>query len=173
MVYGDVEVYGNDRTTQETPNTQACVYKYADGTMVEFEERGRFTNHEGYKGTEVGNLFYGSEGYLEIFNDTWRAFRHREKEPFATNKDGETEDLANNHWANFIDAIRSGNAALLHGPIHDGFMSTCLPLLGNISYRVGRKLTFDGATEKFMNDPEADELLTRKYREPYVVPDHV
>lgn len=173
MVYGDVEVYGNDRTTQETPNTQTCVYKYADGTMVEFEERGRFTNHEGYKGTEVGNLFYGSEGYLEIFNDTWRAFRHREKEPFATNKDGETEDLANNHWANFIDAIRSGNAEMLHGHIDDGFMSTCLPLLGNISYRVGRKLMFDGATEKFVNDPEADELLTRKYREPYVVPDHV
>jgi predicted dehydrogenase len=48
MVYGDVEVYGNDRTTQETPNTQICVYKYADGTMVEFEERGRSTNHEGY-----------------------------------------------------------------------------------------------------------------------------
>lgn len=173
MVYGDVEVYGNDRTTQETPNTQTCVYKYADGTMVEFEERGRYTNHEGYKGTEVGNLFYGSEGYLEIYGDTWRAFRHREKEPFATSQDEKTEDIANNHWANFIDAIRSGNHDLLHADINEGYISTCLPHLANISYRVGRKLIFDGATEKFVNDPEADALLTRKYREPYVVPDKV
>ena len=141
--------------------------------MLEFEERGRFTNHEGYQGNEVGNLFYGSEGYLEIFNHNWRAFRHREKEPFASSKAENEDDVINNHWANFIDAIRAGNDDLLHGNINDGFMSTCLPLLGNISYRVGRKLTFNGATEKFVNDPEADELLTRKYREPYVVPDKV
>jgi hypothetical protein len=48
--------------------------------------------------------------------------------------------------------------------------------LANISYRLGgRELHFDGAKERFINDPEADALLTRKsgYRKPYVLPDKV
>jgi hypothetical protein len=76
----------------------------------------------------------------------------------------------NNHHGNFIDAIRSGKNEDLHCDILDGYMSACLPALANISYRVGRQLKFDGATEKFVKDKEADKLLTRDYRDPYVVP---
>ena len=39
--------------------------------------------------------------------------------------------------------------------------------------RVGRKLDFDAKTEKFVNDKEANALLTRNYRKPFVVPDKV
>ncbi|MCU1261209.1 MAG: oxidoreductase domain protein, partial [Bryobacterales bacterium] len=45
--------------------------------------------------------------------------------------------------------------------------------MGNASYRVGRKLNFDSTTHKFVNDKEADQYLTRKYRAPYVVPEKV
>jgi len=34
---------------------------------------------------------------------------------------------------------------------------------------VGRKLQWDAAKNKFVNDAEADKLLTRDYRKPYVV----
>ena len=34
---------------------------------------------------------------------------------------------------------------------------------------VGPKLEFDPQTEKFVNAPEADKLLTRNYRAPFVV----
>ena len=171
MVYGGVETYGIDKTSQETPNTQTVAFKYEDGTMLEFEERGRYTNHEGYQGKEVGNLFYGSEGYLEIFGDTWKAFRKREKEPFARSKDIDISRGA--HFANFIDAVRSGKDDLLHCDINEGVVSSDLPHLANISYRVGRELTFNGTTEKFVKDSEADILLTREYRKPYVVPEKV
>lgn len=171
MVYGGVETYGTDMTSQETPNTQTVAFKYKDGTMLEFEERGRFTNHEGYQGKEVGNLFYGSEGYLEIYGDTWKAFRGRETEPFASSKEIEIDHGA--HYANFIEAVRSGKDDLLHCDINEGVVSSDLPHLANISYRVGRELTFDGAIEKFVNDSGADALLTREYRKPYVVPDKV
>ena len=46
----------------------------------------------------------------------------------------------------------------------EGHLSSTLPHLANISYRVGRSLQFDGKTEKFANDKEADKLLTREYR---------
>ena len=88
-VYGDVDTYGTDKTSQETPNTQTCSYMYEDGTLLEFETRGRYTNNEGSKGQEVGNLFYGTEGWLEIYGDTWNAFRDREREPFAGSKESE------------------------------------------------------------------------------------
>ena len=39
--------------------------------------------------------------------------------------------------------------------------------------RVGRKLTFNPDTERFAGDQEADRLLTREYRKPYVLPDKV
>ena len=39
--------------------------------------------------------------------------------------------------------------------------------------RVGRKLDFDGSTERFPTDSEANALLTRKYRAPFVVPERV
>ena len=61
----------------------------------------------------------------------------------------------------------------MHSDIHEGHLSTSLCHLANISYRVGRSLKFMGATERFVDDPDADAHLTRVYREPYVVPDKV
>ena len=52
-------------------------------------------------------------------------------------------------------------------------MSSDLPSLANVAYRLGRDLTFDGKKEKFVNDPEADKMLTRKYRPPYVITENV
>lgn len=173
MVYGGVETYGRDMTTQETPNTQNVVFKYHDEKMLEFEVRGRFTNHEGSTGQEVGNIFYGTEGWLEISGSTWKAFRGREKVAFAgSSKDSEVH-RDGNHWANFIDAVRSGNDQDLHSDINVGHYSTSLPHLANISYRLGRPLKFMSDYEKFANDPEADTMLTREYRPPYIVPDEV
>jgi predicted dehydrogenase len=45
--------------------------------------------------------------------------------------------------------------------------------LDETKYRLGRTLTIDPKTEKVVGDDEANLLLTRKYREPFVVPDKV
>jgi ADP-heptose:LPS heptosyltransferase len=128
-------------------------------------------------------MFYGTEGYLELNGSTWKAFRQREKEPFAGSEKA-TSEVPNDptflappggteHYANFIDAIRSGSNYDLHCDIREGFYSSALPLLANISYRLKRELTFRGSYEKFANDPEADMMLTRNYRKPYVVHEEV
>lgn len=172
LVYGDVETYGHDKTSQETPNTQSAILKYNDGKMLEFEVRGRYTYRESSLGIEVGNAFFGTEGYLELNGGTWKAYRGGEKEAFASNK--ESQDNGTEHWANFLDAIRSGKDSTLRGEINDGFLSSALPLLCNISYRVGSELKISGDDikdlKKFVNNPEADAQLKREYRKPYVVP---
>lgn len=166
---------------QETPNTQSSIFKYRDGKILEFETRGRFSNAESSLETRIGNVFYGSEGYLELNNDTWKAFRHREKESFAGSKPknapGQAQTLTGGedteHFVNFIDAVRSGKNTDLNCSITEGHYSATLPHLANISYRLGRELKFMGDYEKFANDSEADEMLSRRYRNPYVVPDQV
>jgi predicted dehydrogenase len=182
-----VEIYsmGNifgikpEECSQETPNTQTSVFKYKDGKILEFETRGRYTNGEGSLDIKIGNIFYGTDGYVEIDGGTWKAFRKRENKPFAGSgvvdeRPADPTFMAppggGNHYANFIDAIRSGKNEDLNCDILEGYMSACLPALANISYRVGRRLFFDGTTEKFIKDKAADKLLTRNYREPYVVP---
>ena len=69
--------------------------------------------------------------------------------------------------------MRSRKREDLHTEILEGHRSTALCLLANISYRTGRKLVFDPATETFPGDAEANRYLTRQYRAPYVLPDKV
>jgi hypothetical protein len=39
--------------------------------------------------------------------------------------------------------------------------------------RLGRRLSFDAKTESFINNPDANKLLTRNYRKPFTVPEKV
>src|SRR5690606_35883602 len=43
--------------------------------------------------------------------------------------------------------------------------------LDGMQYRLGRRLRFDGGAERFVDDAEANALLTRDYRAPFVVPE--
>lgn len=179
MVYGEVEAYDQDKTSQETPNTQTCIFKYKDGKTLVHDTRGRYTNYEGRNNTADGNLFYGTQGYME-YSGAWKAFRKWEKEPFAGAGMGEKKVTTGrgservNLFTNFLDVIRSGKDEDMINPIIGGHYSNSLIHLGNISYRLGRSLKFNGATEKFVNDPEADKMLKRdSYRAPYIVPEKV
>lgn len=175
------DVFGIDpaECAQETPNTQVSLAKYKDGKILEFETRGRYSEAESSLGIRIGNVFYGTEGYLELNGENWKAFRKREEKPFADSsmKKLEEESLLGStnaeHFTNFLDAIKSGDDKTLHCDIQEGFYSSAVPLLCNISYRVGRQLHFNGDKEKFANDPEADGLLSSNYRNPYVVPKEV
>ena len=175
--------FGPDECSQETANTQTATYEYEDGKILQFEVRGLYTAGEGPLDVKIGNLFYGTEGWMEVRGSTWKTYMGRDNEPGPSSEtSGEGVDQVvgylaapggGGHYQNFITAIRSGKQEDLTCDIEEGHLSTVLPLLGNISYRLGRSLTFKGDKEKFKNDPEADSMLTREYREPYVVKDQV
>ena len=72
------------------------------------------------------------------------------------------------HMVNFLEGVKSRNYKDLHGEIVEGATSAVLVHMANTSYRLGRKLAFDAATEKYVNDAQANAMLTRpQYREPY------
>ena len=66
---------------------------------------------------------------------------------------------------NFIECLKS--RALPNSDVEIGYRSTSACHLGNIAYKLKRKVTCDGKTERFVGDAEADQLLGREYRKPW------
>jgi predicted dehydrogenase len=174
-------LFADGETSQETPNVETSVFTYADGKVLEFATRGTFTNDEGTQ--RIGNLFYGSKGWVWIDGDgrSWQSYlgRSNAKGPGTAVTSGTGSDpnvltsTETPHYQNFIDAIRAGDRTKLTCDIEEGHLSAALAHLGNVAYRVGRTLTFDGKAERFVGDAEADTLLTRVYRAPFVIPERV
>ena len=173
---------------QETPNVLMANFEFdnPDGgnekkKILQFETRHWMSNREGmtenteeknntYKTSDlnnIGNLFYGSEGYMEKNLNLWKTYTGRERIP------ADSGSGLGNHYENFCKAIRANDQSLAMADIQEGFYSCALIHLGNISYRLGRTVEFDPDTLRFINDPEADSMLSREYREPFVVPDKV
>jgi predicted dehydrogenase len=152
---------------RETPEILTSVYKYPkEGKIIQMEVRPWMTNKE--DGVEVGNIFYGDKGYMVIngYND-YKTYLGQKREP------GPARNAGGDHYKNFIEAVRTRNQSILNGPIETGHLSSGIAHLGNISYRLGRNLKFDPKTEKFIGDKEANSMLTRKCRPPFVIPEKV
>ncbi|NUQ63925.1 MAG: Gfo/Idh/MocA family oxidoreductase [Pirellulales bacterium] len=153
---------------QETPNTLVCIYEYPDeNKMLVFETRHWITNQEDFGSggsNAVGVTFYGSEGYMQVYYFGYKTFLGKNREP------GPTGTGAPNEYERFIAGVRSRKHEDLGVEIEDGHLSSALCHLGNIAYRLKRTVNFDPKTETFGNDQEANALLTRDYRKPYVVP---
>ena len=69
------------------------------------------------------------------------------------------------HRRNFLDCVKSRKPTI--APVETAHHSTLPGHLGLISMLVGRKLHWDVAQEKILNDTAASELMTRPYRAPY------
>ncbi len=160
---------------QQTPNTLAANFEF-DGMgkrkMMVFEVRHWISNHEAGLGGEksgnsVGTLFYGSKGYMACGAGGYRTWLGKEQEP------GPARQESTDHFANFIDAVRSRDRSKLNAEIEEGAISCTLIHLANISYRLGRTLHFDAATMRCQGDEEANRMFTRNYRTPFVVPERV
>ncbi len=158
---------------QETPNTISASYEFVVNgrpKMMTFEVRHWYSHHEAgiggdRAGNTIGNTFYGSKGYLVIDNyNKYYSFMGAKGEP------GPARNERDHHFENFIAGVRSGKKEDLNAEIEEGAMSCVLMHLANVSYRLGRTLHWDEKTWTVKNDPEANAMLTRKYRAPYIVP---
>lgn len=151
---------------QETPDTQIVTFEYPQAKAVLVYEQRLWSPYfqEGY---ENGVAFYGTDGYLILGRSGWKVIGARNKE--VLNKAEKFNDVP--HLDNFVASIKG--MAKPNCDIEEGQRSTLLAHLGNISYRVGRPLKFDGKTETILGDEEASKLLKRKGRKPFEIPDAV
>jgi predicted dehydrogenase len=170
---GGKYVYVDD---QETPNTQISTHDYGDAELM-FEVRGILTGGEGglvnpNGGNVVGNLFYGSEGWLAVGDRGFQLYKGEHNEKVMEGKPERVFSTAV-HMDNFLKAVKSRDYHDLAADIAIGVDSVIQVHAANVSYRLGRKVKLDPQTKKFVGDAEADKLWTRKYRAPYIVPEKV
>ncbi len=167
--------------SKEVPEVLTSVYKYPDeDKIIQFEVRPWCTNTE--QGVTVGNIFYGDKGIIVVDGyDKYKSYLGKDRTPGKSGEDGGESGTemdrgaggTDGHFANFLEAVRKHDKTILNGPVETAHLASGLAHLGNIAYRLDRVLTFDPASETFVNDPEADEMLTRNYRDGFVVPDKV
>jgi predicted dehydrogenase len=80
------------------------------------------------------------------------------------------EDPQKAHFQNFVDCLRTRNTP--NADVEPGHMGATLEHLGNIAYRLGnRQLTFNGKTEQFVGNDEANRYLVPAARKQYRIPD--
>ncbi len=119
----------------------------------------------------IGNIFYGPGGYLAIQEyESYKYWLGEQQEPSPVSRGKE------NHFANFIDCVRSRRKEDLTAPADEGHISCTLVHLANVSYRLGRTLNFDPATEQVIGDDEANRMLRdgdRGYRTGFTIPDNL
>jgi predicted dehydrogenase len=164
--------FGQD-SDQEVPNIMHATYQYADGTILQNEVRSLYSNPEAPDGAEV--FVYSDQGWMTIGASGFKTYFGKKSEPGPCfpDKDNPAAARGPSVFENFIGCVRSRRLEDLDCDILEGHLSTALGHLGVISYRTGRKLTFDPESEKFVNDREADSYLTREYRAPYLMPETV
>ena len=191
-----------------TANTQVAIHDYGDRTLV-FEVRGLKTDD--YKGSRIGVIFDGPEGYCVVPSYSSATFFDNDGKQIKSFNGG------GNHYANFVKAVRSRKVEDLNADIEEGHQSSALCHTSNISYRLGSEATaaealerlaalktnddvqatfkrfedhladnkvdlqktkltlgpwldFNPKTESFVDNSQADAMLTRDGRAPFVVP---
>ncbi len=168
----------------ETPDSQIAVYQFDDLVMT--FELTLFTPymlksdpvlrnsdmHPYWPQNSTRIEIYGTKGvmFLGRMGGGWQVF-HRtsnRKPVVAKQMFGRFPDP--DHKQNFFDCVRSRKRP--NADILEGHRSALLCHYANISYRLGgRSLTVDAEQEQFVNDAEANAMLRREYREPWVVPE--
>jgi predicted dehydrogenase len=137
----------------ETPNTDLSFFDYGDAQLI-FEVRGLKTDP--YKGADIGNIVYGSDGTV-VFTANYgkaAAFDNSGAKVMEFTGGGD-------HFGNFLDAVRSRKREQLNAEINEGHLSSALCHLGNISDRLGSPQPFNPKTKAFGDNKEAYETFGR------------
>jgi predicted dehydrogenase len=145
----------------QTPDTQVATFEYDDVYLM-YEMR--LWSPYSLEGHDNGNIFYGDNGTVSIGRKGWQVtFKDGSKGPGGPRSD-------DTHTLNFINAVRSRKVSDLNADVEVGHYSATLCHMANIAMRTGRRLRFNTARERFIDDAQANKYLTKQYRRGYELP---
>jgi predicted dehydrogenase len=162
-------VLNDKEQTTDAPDHQVATYEFEKFTCV-WEHR-KFAGN-GPEKHSIGAYFYGTKGTLHIgWRDGW-TFYPNSKGVTQIHEDSQLQEPDGHNlkllWADFIEAIEGKHRPT--ASIEQAHRSSVLPLLGMLSWRLGRSIEWDGAKERIVGDEKANDLLARKYRDPWKYP---
>ena len=160
-------------------------YQYADGvTLTVSAGQGDLDPKKSHQGPVVGRTpepgirFEGADGWIEShgWRGSLKASRRAmldvviDPEKVKIYRPSEiikrTEGKGGEH-RNFVDCVKSRKPC--YAPAETGHRSITIPHIGNIAMQLGRKLRWNAEAERFVDDAEADQMLSRKQREPWTI----
>jgi hypothetical protein len=106
----------------------------------------------------------GRDGWTFYPKDSKQAEVHVDPD-FSDKKDGNNLKQL---WQDFLKGIERKQQPVAN--LEVAHRSSVLPLLGMLSYKLGHSVQWDGEREMIVNDPAANALLTRDYRQPWAYP---
>jgi myo-inositol 2-dehydrogenase/D-chiro-inositol 1-dehydrogenase len=147
----------------------------------EFPDRGLFNVHTKFKaeavyadgvrlimetGDPAGVRFEGDQGWIFVQRGAIQA-SDPEILKWKPGQGAVKLIQSGNHMKNFLEAVRSRQAPA--APVEVGHRSNTICVMTHIAMKLGRKLAWDPAAEKFVGDDEANRRLDYPHRRPWVV----
>jgi len=158
----------------ETPDTLQAVYAFDDFSML--WEHATGIDLGPYQ-RDHGVAFVGNLGTLVADRSKWQIYSESEvvdgRQVYLTplmplqERDPEDDGL-HGHTQNFVDCMKSREQPRCNAGI--AAQAAVTSHMGNISYKTGRRLTWNEATGRFDGDAEANALLLPDYRSPWTLP---
>lgn len=144
----------------ESPNTQAIWFDYDEAPLF-FEVRGlpigpEIDGMDNYRGIRIGVVIECEDGYFAGGGGGGWIYDNDGKRVRAFDGDGGW-----GHAGNFIDAIRAGDKSMATGTIEGGHISSALCHLGNISQRVGTRMSTDEIAERIRSNHDMSDAYER------------
>jgi predicted dehydrogenase len=159
------------RDNTDAPDTQVVSYGFESFTVVWEHRQYAGNNAEKHP---LGCYFYGTEGTFHMgWLDGWTFYpSNAKKAPVHRDPQLHEPDQQNIRelFADFLDSIATGRRSVCD--IEIGHRSTTMSLLGMLSLKLGRSLSWDGQKQVVTGDEAANKLLTRTYRKPWEYPDY-
>ncbi len=157
------------RDNRDTPDTIDVIYDFVDFTLTYSH---RACNGRKVNGRHYGISFHGTNGTLAVDRNGYTLYPETEKKagvevPKIPPK---TRGKTDQHWPhvqNFIECLKTRKRPI--ADIEDIHHSTTVCNLGNIAYKVGRQIYWDGAKEQIIGDEAANRLTGREMRKPYTL----
>jgi predicted dehydrogenase len=159
-----------DNTT--APDTQTASFTF-ESFVAEWEHR-QYAGNPAEK-HNIGCYFYGTEGTFHMgWIDGWTFYPSNEKKaPIHQDPTLHKPDDQNIRelFANFLECVKTGERPVCD--IEIGHRSTSMSLLAMLSLKLGRSIAWDGEKQVITGEgaDEANRLLRREYRSPWVYPE--
>ena len=151
-----------EATGKQEPNN---LYDVPVEMSVRFEvaNPARTVTWEQAPGNKLGLAFEGKDATLTGF---WNFEVTKGKADLSPTRTDELHlEKSDNHSANWLESIAARRRPVMDVEI--GHRATCWSHLANIAYQVGRKVRWDPAAERFIDDEQANRLLRTAYRQPW------
>lgn len=147
-----------------TPNTQMTLHEYGDGPPIVFETRGlpksKASQTDGWKMDRVNGVGIGA--WIHCENGALRLPNYQSAQAYDSKGELIKEwKGADDHYANFVDAVRKRDASVLNGDIEEGHISSGLCHTGNISHQLGVGATPDELRELCAGRGPASDAVER------------